>query len=214
MDNPCLDRLATLSARSGRPQSRAASGPARSAHPERWLFDAGFADGCNGRSSPGKAKSQPSGLVHWTQLSWPPCCQRGSVTTTAPMLGLKGRWGIDSLGDSTSLLSTQAKRTQGIQINFSLRCGRGEPAAVPPRPRQAGSVEVRSHIWIAPGIELQVAPEQAQISPEQVRALALAVLTAWNRIKEDNNENESPALISAQGDNLVLRSVHAQGRHL
>jgi hypothetical protein len=130
------------------------------------------------------------------------------------MLGLKGRWGIDSLGDSTSLLSTQAKRTQGIQINFSLRCGRGEPAAVPPRPRQAGSVEVRSHIWIAPGIELQVAPEQAQISPEQVRALALAVLTAWNRIKEDNNENESPALISAQGDNLVLRSVHAQGRHL
>ena len=164
MDNPYLDRLATLSARSGRPRSRAASGPARSAHHERWLFDAGFADGCNGRSSPGKAKSQPSGLVHWTQLSWPPCCQRGSVTTTAPMLGLKGRWGIDSLGDSTSLLSTQAKRTQGIQINFSLRCGRGEPAAVPPRPRQAGSVEVRSHIWIAPGIELQVAPEQAQIT--------------------------------------------------
>lgn len=87
-----------------------------------------------------------------------------------------------------SLLRIKQLTDAGVSLDRIRDVLKGEPAAVPPRPRQAGSVEVRSHIWIAPGIELQVAPEQAQISPEQVRALALAVLTAWNRIKEDNNE--------------------------
>ena len=87
-----------------------------------------------------------------------------------------------------SLLRIKQLTDAGVSLDRIREVLKGEPAAVPPRPRQAGSVEVRSHIWIAPGIEIQVAPEQAQISPEQVRALALAVLTAWNRIKEDNNE--------------------------
>ena len=87
-----------------------------------------------------------------------------------------------------SLLRIKQLTDAGVSLDRIREVLKGEPAVVPPRPRQAGSVEVRSHIWIAPGIEMQVAPEQAQISPEQVRALALAVLTAWNRIKEDNNE--------------------------
>jgi DNA-binding transcriptional MerR regulator len=87
-----------------------------------------------------------------------------------------------------SLLRIKQLTDAGVSLDRIREVLKGEPAAVPLRPRQAGSVEVRSHIWIAPGIEIQVAPEQAQISPEQVRALALAVLTAWNRIKEDNNE--------------------------
>ncbi len=87
-----------------------------------------------------------------------------------------------------SLLRIKQLTDAGVSLDRIREVLKGEPAAVPPRPRQAGSVEVRSHIWIAPGIELEVAPEQAQISAEQVRALALAVLTAWNRIKEDNNE--------------------------
>jgi DNA-binding transcriptional MerR regulator len=87
-----------------------------------------------------------------------------------------------------SLLRIKQLTDAGVSLDRIREVLKGEPAAVPPRPRHAGSVEVRSHIWIAPGIELEVAPEQAQISPEQVRALALAVLTAWNRIKEDNNE--------------------------
>jgi DNA-binding transcriptional MerR regulator len=87
-----------------------------------------------------------------------------------------------------SLLRIKQLTDAGVSLERVREVLRGEPPAVPPRPRQAGSVEVRSHIWIAPGIELQVAPEDAQISPEQVRALAQAVLTAWNRIKEDTNE--------------------------
>ena len=87
-----------------------------------------------------------------------------------------------------SLLRIKQLTDAGVSLERVREVLRGEPPAVPPRPRQAGSVEVRSHIWIAPGIELQVAPEDAQISPEQVRALAQSVLTAWNRIKEDTNE--------------------------
>jgi hypothetical protein len=41
---------------------------------------------------------------------------------------------------------------------------------------------------VAPGIELQVAPEQAQASPEQVRALAQAVIAAWHQIKKDTSD--------------------------
>jgi DNA-binding transcriptional MerR regulator len=87
-----------------------------------------------------------------------------------------------------NLLRIKQLADAGVSLERIGEVLKGEPPAVPPRPRQAGSVEVRSHIWIAPGIELQVAPEDAQISPEQVRALAQSVLTAWNRIKEDTNE--------------------------
>jgi DNA-binding transcriptional MerR regulator len=87
-----------------------------------------------------------------------------------------------------SLLRIKQLTDAGISLERVREVLRGEPPAVPPRARQPGSVEVRSHIWIAPGIELQVAPEQAHASPEQVRALAQAVVAAWNRIKESSDE--------------------------
>ena len=64
----------------------------------------------------------------------------------------------------------------------------GEPPAVPIRPQAFGSIDVRSHIRIAPGIELQVSPEQAEATPEQLRALAKETLSAWSRIQEESRE--------------------------
>ncbi len=87
-----------------------------------------------------------------------------------------------------SLLRIKQLTEAGISLERIRDVMAGEQPAVPPRPRQPGSVEVRSHIWIGPGIELQISPEQAQASPEQVRALAKAVINAWNRIKEDSDE--------------------------
>lgn len=87
-----------------------------------------------------------------------------------------------------SLLRIKQLTGAGVSLERVRDVLRGEPPAVPPRAKQPGAVDVRSHIWIAHGIELQVAPEDAQITPEQVRALAQAVLTAWNRIKEDTHE--------------------------
>src|SRR5687767_8812573 len=45
-----------------------------------------------------------------------------------------------------------------------------------------GSVSVRNHVHVAPGIELTVDPELAQLSPERLRALTREVLDAWRRI--------------------------------
>lgn len=56
---------------------------------------------------------------------------------------------------------------------------------LPTRQREAGSIEVRTSIFIAPGVELVLSPEQSGASPEQVRALARSVLKAWNQIQKE-----------------------------
>jgi DNA-binding transcriptional MerR regulator len=87
-----------------------------------------------------------------------------------------------------ALLRIRQLTEAGISLDRIREVLRGEPPAVPPRARQPGSVEVRSHIWIAPGVELQVSPEQAQATPEDVRKLAQAVVAAWQHIKEQQHD--------------------------
>jgi DNA-binding transcriptional MerR regulator len=64
----------------------------------------------------------------------------------------------------------------------------GEPAPVPPRPRQPGSVEVRSHLFVAEGVELEISPERSGLSPEQIRAFVRAVMTSFEDIQGRTNE--------------------------
>lgn len=52
----------------------------------------------------------------------------------------------------------------------------GETTA-PPR-RTPGAIEVRTHVHLAAGLELVITPDQARLSPEQLRALIRAVLEA------------------------------------
>lgn len=87
-----------------------------------------------------------------------------------------------------TLLRIKQLSEAGISLDRIREVLAGVPPAVPPRPEAFGTVEVKSHIRIAPGIEIQVSPEQAQATPEQIRALAKEVLTAWNRIKEEDHE--------------------------
>ena len=55
---------------------------------------------------------------------------------------------------------------------------------LPIRRRKPGSVDVRSHVLIAEGVELQISPEEADLSPEQTRSLIRAILKAYQDIKE------------------------------
>lgn len=66
--------------------------------------------------------------------------------------------------------------------------GAGAAAAALTRARQPGDVVVRSHVWLAPGIELQVSPDEAGISPEHLRQLIQAVTQAYARIKKSSHE--------------------------
>ena len=58
--------------------------------------------------------------------------------------------------------------------------GGDEP--VPARAKKPGSIEVKSHLFVAPGIELQISPDEAGLSPDQVRALVKAVMAAAQQV--------------------------------
>ncbi len=47
-----------------------------------------------------------------------------------------------------------------------------------PARRAPGAIEVRTHVYLADGLELVITPDQARLSPEQLRALIRAVLEA------------------------------------
>ena len=80
----------------------------------------------------------------------------------------------------------QVKRLSDAGLSLqrirSVLAGEVPPAA--PRPRTPGSVEVRSHVFLAPGIELQIRAEDAALSPEQVRALVQALAEAARQVLE------------------------------
>lgn len=53
----------------------------------------------------------------------------------------------------------------------------------PPRAVRAGSVEVWSRVTLADGLELQIEPGRAGLSPEQLRALVREVTAAYRRVR-------------------------------
>ena len=52
--------------------------------------------------------------------------------------------------------------------------------------KRPGQVEVRSHLWVTDGIELEVSPETAGLSPEQLRQFLKGVLQAYEQVKKDS----------------------------
>ena len=56
---------------------------------------------------------------------------------------------------------------------------------LPPKPeRKSGSLEVWSHLVIADGIELMIDPRRADLSPQQVKVLAQAVMESFGQVKK------------------------------
>ena len=71
------------------------------------------------------------------------------------------------------------------RIGDLLSAPHSPPPVAPPR---VGSVEVRSHLTIAAGVELQVEAGRAGLSPDQVRNLFREVLAAYGRIAEEKSD--------------------------
>lgn len=74
------------------------------------------------------------------------------------------------------LLRIKKLSEDGVSLERIREILAGDDAPVPPRRRRPGTVEVRSHIYVAPGIEMQIAPEEAGMSPEQLRAFVREVM--------------------------------------
>jgi DNA-binding transcriptional MerR regulator len=63
--------------------------------------------------------------------------------------------------------------------------GYSEKPVPPPLPKQQGMVEVWSHMNIGDGIELQIEPRRAGLSPEQVRALFREAINLYRKIRDE-----------------------------
>ena len=84
------------------------------------------------------------------------------------------------------LLTIRKLSDAGVSLDRIREVLSGEVPPLPPRQRQPGSVEVRSHLFIAEGVELEISPEQAGLSPEQVRTLVRAVMQAYKDLQGES----------------------------
>ncbi|MDP2370521.1 helix-turn-helix domain-containing protein [Rhodoferax sp.] len=81
------------------------------------------------------------------------------------------------------LLKIRRLSDAGVSLERIREVLSGEAPPVPPRQRKPGSVEVRSHLFIANGVELQISPEEAGLSPEQVRVLVRAIIKTYQDLQ-------------------------------
>lgn len=88
------------------------------------------------------------------------------------------------------LLRIKKLTDAGVSLERVREVLSGEVSPVSERQRRPGSVDVKSHLFISPGIELQISPEQAGMTPEQVRALIKAVMVAAQKVLEGKGESQ------------------------
>ena len=81
------------------------------------------------------------------------------------------------------LLKVKQLSDAGISLERIAEIQNGEELPVPAKPKKPGDIQVKSHVHVAPGIELQISPEEADMSPEQIRALVKAVMKTIQEIK-------------------------------
>lgn len=86
------------------------------------------------------------------------------------------------------LLRVKQLTDAGVSLERIGEVMAGGETPVPIRQRRPGSIEVRSHLYVAPGLEIQISPEEAGMTPEQVRAFVREVMQAAQRVMRMDNE--------------------------
>jgi len=83
-----------------------------------------------------------------------------------------------------TLLQIRRYTNEGVALSHVKRrleqeaAGQAAPGGVATLPAFAPSIEVRSHLHLAPGVELVIEPGAARLSPEQLRRFMRAALDA------------------------------------
>ena len=83
------------------------------------------------------------------------------------------------------LLRIKQLSESGISLERIRDILTGDPLQLPQQQKQAGHIEVRTHLWVTDGIELQVSAETAGLSPEELRHFLKGVLSVYEQIKKD-----------------------------
>jgi DNA-binding transcriptional MerR regulator len=86
------------------------------------------------------------------------------------------------------LLRVKQLTEAGVSLERIREVMAGGYTPVPTRQRRPGSIEVRSHLIVAPGLEIQISPEEAGMTPEQVRAFVREVMQAAERVMRKDND--------------------------
>ena len=71
----------------------------------------------------------------------------------------------------------------GLSLDRIRELVAGAPEDPPPSPARPGSVEVWSRVTLADGLEVNLEPGRAGLSPEQVRALVRAIAEAYHAVR-------------------------------
>lgn len=91
------------------------------------------------------------------------------------------RYGPNQLAQ---LLLIKKWTAAGVSLERVRDLLRGEPAPVAPRVAAEGAVEVCSHITVADGVEVVIAPTRAGLSPEQTRQFVKGVMAVFAEIAQ------------------------------
>ena len=86
------------------------------------------------------------------------------------------------------LLRVKQLTEAGVSLERIREVMAGGDTPVPTRQRRPGSIEVRSHLFVAPGLEIQISPEEAGMTPEQLRAFVREVMQAAERVMRKDND--------------------------
>jgi DNA-binding transcriptional MerR regulator len=86
------------------------------------------------------------------------------------------------------LLRVKQLTEAGVSLERIREVMAGGDTPVPTRQQRPGSIEVRSHLFVAPGLEIQISPEEAGMTPEQVRAFVREVMQAAERVMRTDND--------------------------
>ena len=81
----------------------------------------------------------------------------------------------------------------GLSLERIRELLQGEQAPVPPRARAIGSVEVRSHLMVADGVDLVIEPGRAGLSPEQVRQFIKGVMAVFAQVSGEDGRSTTEA---------------------
>lgn len=93
------------------------------------------------------------------------------------------------------LLQIKKWTAAGLSLERIRELLRGEPPPVAPRARAVGSVEVCSHLMVADGVDVVIAPARAGLSPEQVRQFIQGVMAVFTQV----SGGQTPPIPCADG---------------
>ncbi len=82
------------------------------------------------------------------------------------------------------LLRIRQLSASGVSLERIREVLGGATPPTPVRARQPGSVQVRSHVWVAPGVELQIDPSEAGLPPDALHLFVQAVMNEWSQRHE------------------------------